>query len=99
MPENGCTLNKVYGARIFSPKGKVLEIDAKKPKAVVIDRVKFDQTAMTMAVHAGCELILGAKALTAKCNGDNVSIKYMHNGNLEKVSTKLLIGAMVIMFQ
>lgn len=95
MPENGCVLNEVRGARIYSPTGHELEVDAGKTKAVVIDRVKFDQGCMSMALRAGCELQLGTKALEAKYSKDHkeVTVKALRNGKLYTVRSKLLVGA------
>jgi len=48
-------LNTVRGARIFSPGGVEVEVDAKGEKACVIDRVLFDKTLFERALDAGCE--------------------------------------------
>ncbi|WP_455392830.1 geranylgeranyl reductase family protein [[Eubacterium] cellulosolvens] len=93
VPENGCILNKVRGAKIYSPHGSELMIDAGKTKAVVIDRVRFDQNCMTMALRAGCELWLGAKAVHAKYSKTGVSVKIMRDGKYSTVNARLLIGA------
>jgi geranylgeranyl reductase family protein len=93
IPANGCILNEVHGARIYSPTGKVLEIDAKKPKALVIDRVKFDQESMTLALRSGAELHLGAKALAAKSANGRVRLKFLRTGEVHTINCKLLIGA------
>ena len=93
VPENGCTLNEVRGAIIHSPGGQELKIDAGKTKALVIDRVRLDQNSMTAAVHAGCELRLGAKAISAKHKGKSVTTKLFQNGKTYSINSKLLIGA------
>ena len=93
IPENGTILNRVRGAKIYSPSGKELVIDAKKTKALVIDRVKLDQTCIAQAVRAGCDLKLGAKALAAKYENGSVVIKVMSGGEIYAVTTKILIGA------
>jgi len=93
VPENGCVLNAVRGAKIYSPGCQELLIDAKRTKAFVIDRVKFDQNLLTMALHKGCELKLGAKALVAKYSGGNISVKMLSDGKVQGVTCKLLIGA------
>jgi geranylgeranyl reductase family protein len=93
IPENGCILNKVSGARIYSPNGNILEIDAGETKALVIDRVKFDQGLLESAIHKGCEVWLGAKAITAKRNNGLVEVAVLKNGEEFKIKSKLLIGA------
>jgi geranylgeranyl reductase family protein len=93
VPENGCVLNEVHGARIYSPSGRELVIDAKKTKAVVIDRVKFDQGCMSRAIHVGAEVWLGCKALSAEYQEKNIEITVLKAGQRSKITTKLLIGA------
>ncbi len=46
-------LNKVTGCRIFSPKGTEIHVDAKKPMALVVDRIAFDKNILGMAQDAG----------------------------------------------
>jgi digeranylgeranylglycerophospholipid reductase len=93
VPENGCVLNRVQGAKIYSPAGNVLTIDAKTTKAVVIDRVKFDQNCMSQALRANCELRLGTSATAAKYSVGKVSVDLVKGRDKVSVKTKLLIGA------
>ena len=93
IPENDCVLNKVQGAKIYSPSGEELLIDAKKTKALVIDRAKFDQNCVFQALHAGCELELGAKAVGARISAKKISVKILHDGKKYSIEPKLVIGA------
>lgn len=93
VPENGCVLNEVSGAKIYSPSGQELVIDAKKTKAVVIDRVKLDSGAMSTALRAGCDLALGVRAIYAKYNNNRVMVQVEQDGKRFNISCKILIGA------
>lgn len=50
---NECILNKVRGAKLFSPLGKEILVDAKEDKAFVLDRRKFDNFLLNMAIDKG----------------------------------------------
>jgi len=50
-------LNKVRGARIYSPSKNLLEIEAKKDKAYVVDRQRFDEDLLNSAIDSGTEFI------------------------------------------
>jgi digeranylgeranylglycerophospholipid reductase len=88
-----CLINEVSGAKIYSPTGKELIIDAGKTKGLVIDRIKFDQGIIKEAILAGAQLMVGAKAIDAKQSGKLVSVKYLMNGKSHEVATKLVIAA------
>jgi flavin-dependent dehydrogenase len=46
-----------------------------------------------MALRAGCDIWLGAKALNGKSSAGSVSVQVIHDGVKRSVKTKLLIGA------
>jgi digeranylgeranylglycerophospholipid reductase len=48
-------LNKIRGAKIFSPDGEQILVDAKKPKAYVLDRLAFDEMLLQDAISSGAE--------------------------------------------
>jgi len=50
-------LNKVRGARVYSPSKKLIEIDARKDKAFVVDRQKFDKDLLNSAIDSGVEFV------------------------------------------
>lgn len=50
-------LSKVRGAKIYSPLKKLLEIEAKKDKAYVVDRQRFDEDLLNCAIDSGAEFI------------------------------------------
>jgi geranylgeranyl reductase family protein len=88
----GCILNKVHGAKIYSPSGKELIVDAGDTKALVVDRLRFDQSLAGAAVKAGAELFLGAKAIFAKRTNGNVKVEILRNDEKISIICKLVIG-------
>jgi geranylgeranyl reductase family protein len=95
VPEIGseCVLNRVHGAKIYSPSGKELIIDAKKTKALVVDRYRFDQCLGRTATKAGAELLLGTKAISAKRRDGAIEVELLRNDEKLRVTTSLIIGA------
>ncbi len=93
LPKKDFILNKVRGAVIYSPSGKELIIDAKKTKALVIDRTKLDSSILSLAMRTGGMLELGAKAIGAKYNNNGIAVTVYKNGKISVVTCKLLIGA------
>ncbi|ODS41055.1 MAG: hypothetical protein A7315_15330 [Candidatus Altiarchaeales archaeon WOR_SM1_79] len=49
--------NKVRGAKIYSPSGNLLEVDAGETKAFVVDRRAFDEHLLNTARDAGCGVV------------------------------------------
>jgi geranylgeranyl reductase family protein len=93
LSEKNCVLNKIRGAVVYSPSGKELKIDAKKTKALVVDRSKLDSNMMSLALHNGGALELGAKAISAKYNNNGIAVKIFKNEKTSVVNCKILIGA------
>ncbi|MBS7288009.1 MAG: NAD(P)/FAD-dependent oxidoreductase [Candidatus Freyarchaeota archaeon] len=60
VPEE-CVLNRVYGARFFSPSGVTFTVRRRTAQAVVLDRRRFDRWLASLAHDAGAHVILGEK--------------------------------------
>jgi geranylgeranyl reductase family protein len=82
-------LNTVTGARILSGAGHALVIDAKKPKAYVVDRGMLDREMAETAADAGADFRLKT---TVCAVSDNRVITRGINGH-EEFSFKILIAA------
>lgn len=97
FPQSDVVLNRIRGALIYSPAGRVLELDAGGPHAVVMDRPEFDRRVARTAVEAGAELRLPAKWMGAtRQNGTVVSrVLLRRDGKTDEVevSSRLLVGA------
>lgn len=49
--------NRISGAKLISPLGSEIEIKARRRKALVIDRDRFDKFLLNMAVDSGAEFV------------------------------------------
>lgn len=83
------TINYIYGARIYSPSGKLIEVKKDKPVAVVLDRERFDNLFYDKAISSGVPVSLNTKLLNVK--GNTVFIQKDSHG--EMLKSKILVGA------
>ncbi|MFH0862951.1 MAG: NAD(P)/FAD-dependent oxidoreductase [Candidatus Altiarchaeota archaeon] len=58
-PEGDYVINRIRGARIHSPGGVMVEVDARKPVAYAVDRLAFDERLLEEALDAGAKHIVG----------------------------------------
>ncbi|MFA4907394.1 MAG: geranylgeranyl reductase family protein [archaeon] len=82
-------VNKICGARIFSPNSEFLEILRKEPVAVVVNREKYDKMHCGIALKAGVQVRTNAKLIDAR-NG-NVFIRSDSRGEILKA--QIVVGA------
>ena len=82
--------NKIKGANIHSPSGKILTIGGDKLHALVIDRSKFDREIIKKSKEKGAEVFLNNNVLSLQKVGNHVELKTSQNLD---VKCKLLIGA------
>lgn len=59
-------ISSVRGARIHSPLGFTLTIEANRPRALVLDRKEFDRIAFDRAVAAGASALTGSRVTGVK---------------------------------
>lgn len=83
---NTLILNKISGARIYSPGGHSLSIGGKKIQAFSIDRAQFDRDLANQAASAGAKLWLGNRV--AGINKTNIVLK-----TGEEIGFQFLVGA------
>jgi digeranylgeranylglycerophospholipid reductase len=86
-------LCEVKGARLHSPLGFTLTLEAKGSRACVVDRSLFDKIMFHKAVDAGAVPLMGASARTVVGSRDEVRTQLRVEGRLETVSSRVLIGA------
>ena len=86
-------LNEICGGNIYSPDGYKLTIDAKKTKAFVIDRKKYDEQIAKEAMNNGAEILLSAKVLACERKNKKIKLKYIWNNEIKYLYTNLLVGA------
>jgi geranylgeranyl reductase family protein len=82
--------NKIKGANIHSPSGKILKIGGDKVHALAINRTKFDKELIKKAKENDVELLLENNVISAHKVKEYIEIKTSKNYNFR---CKLLIGA------
>jgi len=90
IKERSIVQNKIKGANIHSPSGKILKIGGDKIHALAIDRSNFDKEIIKKAEEKGAEIFLENNMLSAQKNNNHIEIKTSKNIDLK---CKLLIGA------
>ncbi len=86
-------LSEVKGARIHSPLGFTLTLEAKDSRACVVDRPMFDRVLFHRAVDEGAIPFLGSSAKSVVDSGSDVRIQVRSEGRLEMATSRILIGA------
>ncbi|MGQ9616059.1 MAG: geranylgeranyl reductase family protein [Spirochaetota bacterium] len=85
----GCILREIRGAFMHTPDGRWISIDGGGVKAVVIDRVRFDEELLKKAQASGVEVKFGWKAVGI----DGNRIRLRKNGEERDEEAKVFIGA------
>jgi geranylgeranyl reductase family protein len=88
-----CILHKVRGARIHSPLGFTLSLEAKDARACVIDRSRFDKMLFERAVDEGAAPHLGARVRDLAMKEDSVVIDSVIAGVSRRLEARVAIGA------
>jgi digeranylgeranylglycerophospholipid reductase len=87
------TLNRIDGACIHFPNGRVLRLKAEVTKALVVDRRLFDERCRDLAVNAGAEYLNNHHFSGLDRGTDGITVKVGH-GRLElNCRSKLIVGA------
>ena len=85
----GTLLNKVRGAKIFSPSHEMLEDKRSETVAYVINRGEFDRALAARAYAAGVQIKPETKLIDIR----NETVFIEHKGRGELLKTKVLVGA------
>ncbi len=89
----GTMLNRIDGACIHFPDGRVLRLKADGTKAVVVDRRLFDERCRDLAVKAGAEYLNNHHFTGLEKGTNGIAVKVGH-GHLELTCrSKLVVGA------
>jgi geranylgeranyl reductase family protein len=89
LAEEDFVVNRVFGARIFSPGGEEIRIVQKKAVALVIDRPKFDRLLYKQALKENVSVNLGSKLIDLR--GNSLFIETRGHGELQK--SIIVVGA------
>ncbi|MEM3506133.1 MAG: NAD(P)/FAD-dependent oxidoreductase [Candidatus Bathyarchaeia archaeon] len=85
--------NEIYGAILYSPKGKELIIERKKPVSLVIDRAYFDKYLSMLAVNKGAQLLLNTRVESLLFEKNFIKAITIANGKRMEIFPKLVINA------
>ncbi|HID25136.1 MAG TPA: NAD(P)/FAD-dependent oxidoreductase [Thermoplasmata archaeon] len=85
--------NKLYGAYLHSPRGRMVQIGDDKPHAFAIDRITFDRRLAEQAQERGAEYLLNTRAYNIKRKDNAVEIQVKQGNETVNITSKLLIGA------
>ena len=90
ISEESIVQNKIKGANIHSPSGNILKIGGDKVHALAIDRSRFDQEIIKIAIDKGVEVFLNNNVLSAHKIKNHIEIKTSKNNDFK---CKLIIGS------
>jgi geranylgeranyl reductase family protein len=90
IKKNSIVQNKIKGANIHSPSGKILSIGGDRIHALAIDRLKFDKEIIKNAKDKKAEIFLGNNLLSVQKIKNHIEIK-TSKGNDFKCN--LIVGA------
>ncbi|MFQ5819841.1 MAG: NAD(P)/FAD-dependent oxidoreductase [Candidatus Heimdallarchaeota archaeon] len=65
-PPTSVILNRVQGARFYSPSGKIIKIERSTPQAYVVNRTGFDQYLAKRTKKEGAQILVGTRAIKIK---------------------------------
>jgi digeranylgeranylglycerophospholipid reductase len=86
-------LGDIKGARLHSPLGFTLTLEAKATRACVIDRSHFDKIMFNEAVDRGAVPMVGAVAKNVAAHGHEMQVETKLEGRSESFSAKIVVGA------
>ena len=89
----GTVLNTITGFRLVFPGGRNMEVRSNEPKAVVIDRAKFDRICSTRAEDEGADMLTGREFKGFRREGHKLRLKLHGPNGPEEMTTDLLVGA------
>ncbi|NOQ53540.1 MAG: geranylgeranyl reductase family protein [Thermoplasmata archaeon] len=97
LGEEIAVLNRASGARIHAPSGHVLDIDAGRPMAVIVDRAVFDQALARKAVDGGAMIRMERRVMDvrAKASGCVLEVRDLASAGTarEEVRSRVVVGA------
>jgi len=88
-----CVRATMSRARLYSPGGEWIEVDAGEPRAVAVDRGGLDRALAQRAVHAGASLALGMRAIGLSTSDDGASVRLYGRNGFETVRARLCLAA------
>ncbi len=92
VDESTVVMNRIYGAYINTA-GHELKLGGKQLRAVVMDRVRFDQEMARGAQESGAELLMSTRAVGFERENGHVNVQIESRGKQATVQTRLVVAA------
>jgi geranylgeranyl reductase family protein len=89
LPLDECTVNKIRGARIFSPNNTVLSIERSEPVATLVKRSKLDEELGKEAKKSGAGIRMNTRLIDIRKN----TLFVEANGRGELLKASIVVGS------
>lgn len=86
------TLSSFSGARIFSPRGRTIELERSSTQALAVDRGFLDLAMAESAQSAGAKFIFGSKASRVEAGKEDITV-YTDNNSMPSFKSRLVVVA------
>ena len=87
-------LTPIWGARIYSPEGTLVEIgQEEKVRTWSVCRKLFDEAVIIQSIESGADIWLSSKPVNLEVNEDKVEIEILTPTGIKKLTTKIVCGA------
>ena len=87
-------LTPIWGARIYSPEGTLVEIGHKeKVRTWSVCRKLFDEAVVIQSIESGADIWLSSKPINLEFKEDSVEIEILTPTGIKKLTTKIIGGA------
>ena len=87
-------LTPIWGARIYSPEGTLVEIGQKdKVRTWSVCRKLFDEAVVIQSIKSGADLWLSSKPVNMKIGDEKVEIEISTPNGIKNLTTKVICGA------
>ena len=87
-------LTPIWGARIYSPEGTLVEIGQEdKIRTWSVCRKLFDEAVVIQSIKSGADIWLSSKPVNLEVNEDRVEIEILTPTGIKKLTTKIVCGA------
>ena len=87
-------LTPIWGARIYSPEGTLVEIGQKdKVRTWSVCRKLFDEAVVIQSIKSGADIWLSSKPINIKMEDNKVEIEISTPNGIKNLTTKVICGA------
>ena len=87
-------LTPIWGARIYSPEGTLVEIGQKdKVRTWSVCRKLFDEAVVIQSIKSGADIWLSSKPVNMKIGDEKVEIEISTPNGIKNLTTKVICGA------